>query len=70
MQEMKYRDFFLPLSRLFVFSLFQLLTHPLELHSGIGMGAWNVRLEFSSSTAQDGPAYHYARMAIEEAKKI
>lgn len=51
------------------FRFFQLLTHPLELHSGIGMGAWNVRLEFSSSTAQDGPAYHYARTAIEEAKK-
>lgn len=51
------------------FRFFQFLTHPLELYSGMGMGAWNVRLESASSTAQDGPAYHYARVAIEEAKK-
>lgn len=41
--------------------------HPIELRAGIGVGEWSVQLESKGSTGQDGPAYHKARYAIENA---
>lgn len=46
-----------------------LLVVQAELRAGVGCGAWDVRVEGASSTAQDGTAYHHARDAISYAKK-
>lgn len=48
--------------------LFQMMTHPVELWSGIGIGKWDVVLKNASTTAQDGSSYHHARKAVNEAK--
>lgn len=48
--------------------LFQMMTYPAEVWSGIGIGQWDVVLENASTTAQDGSSYHNARRAINEAK--
>lgn len=58
-----------PMAAYLYLRFFQLLTFPLELHAGIGLGSWDIVIENSSSTAQDGPVYHHARKAIEESKK-
>lgn len=50
------------------FRMFSMLISPVEIRAGIGVGEWNVKIEHASSTAQDGPAYHNARHAIENVK--
>lgn len=45
--------------------MFCMLISPVEIRAGIGVGEWNVKIENASTTAQDGPAYHNARNAIE-----
>ena len=39
------------------------------LRGGMGVGAWETVVQGAPSTAQDGSAYHYARAALEEAKR-
>ena len=51
------------------YRLFSMLIFPIEIHCGIGFGTWDIKVESASSTAQDGTVYHYARNAIDEAKK-
>ena len=46
-----------------------MLIFPIQTHTGIGFGTWDIRVENESSTAQDGTVYHNARKAIDEAKK-
>ena len=46
-----------------------MLIFPVEIHCGISLGTWDIKVESASSTAQDGTVYHYARNAIDEAKK-
>lgn len=49
--------------------LFSMLTFPIQIHTGIGLGTWDIVIENASTTAQDGTVYHNARKAIDEAKK-
>ena len=51
------------------FRLFEMLVKPVKLRAGIGVGEWTIRIENGLSTQQDGPAYHRARYAIDEARK-
>ena len=51
------------------YRLFSMLIFPVEIHCGIGLGTWDIKVDSASSTAQDGTVYHYARKAIDEAKK-
>ena len=51
------------------YRLFSMLIFPVEIHCGISLGTWDIKVESASSTAQDGTVYHYARNAIDEAKK-
>ena len=51
------------------YRLFSMLIFPVEIHCGIGLGTWDIKVDSASSTAQDGTVYHYARNAIDEAKK-
>lgn len=51
------------------YRLFSMLIFPIQIHTGIGFGTWDIRVENESSTAQDGTVYHNARKAIDEAKK-
>ena len=51
------------------YRLFSMLIFPVEIHCGISLGTWDIKVESASSTAQDGTVYHYARKAIDEAKK-
>lgn len=51
------------------YRLFSMLIFPIQTHTGIGFGTWDIRVENESSTAQDGTVYHNARKAIDEAKK-
>ncbi len=46
--------------------LLSLLIYPVQIRAGIGAGEWTVRVEAGGSTEQDGPAYHFARKAIED----
>lgn len=46
------------------FRLFSMLVAPVEIRAGIGVGEWDVIVQNAGSTAQDGPAYHNARRAI------
>ncbi len=52
------------------FRLFEMLMKPVKVRAGIGIGEWTVKVEDGLSTQQDGPAYHKARQAIEEAHKM
>lgn len=49
--------------------LFAHLLFPVRLFAGLGYGKWNIRLMNYSSSAQDGPVYHQARQALEDADK-
>lgn len=60
--------FISPESAYLYFRLFCMLISPVEIRAGIGVGEWNVKIENASTTAQDGPAYHHARNAIENVK--
>ena len=48
--------------------LLQLLMLPAEVRIGLGVGEWSLRVDDELSTKQDGPAYHYARKAVEQLK--
>lgn len=50
------------------FRMFNMLVSPVRIRAGIGVGEWNIRIENASTTAQDGPAYHNARRAVENVK--
>ena len=58
-----------PKSAYLYYRLFSTVIFPIEIHSGIGFGTWDIKVDSASSTAQDGTVYHYARKAIDEAKK-
>ncbi|XOQ42886.1 MAG: SatD family (SatD) [Clostridium sp.] len=62
--------FLSPESAYLYFRLFCMLISPVEIRGGIGVGEWNVIIENASTTAQDGPAYHNARYAIENVKDV
>ena len=61
--------FITPQSAYLYYRLFSMLIFPIEIHSGIGYGTWDIVMNNESSTAQDGTVYHYARKAIDTAKK-
>jgi len=48
------------------YRLFKMLVSPVEIRGGIGTGEWTIQVKGEASTAQDGPAYHLARQAIEQ----
>ena len=58
-----------PQSAYLYYRLFSMFIFPVEIHCGIGLGTWDIKVDSVSSTAQDGTVYHYARNAIDEAKK-
>ena len=58
-----------PKSAYLYYRLFSTIIFPIEIHSGIGFGTWDIKVDSASSTAQDGTVHHYARKAIDEAKK-
>ena len=60
--------FISPESAYLYFRMFCMLVSPVDIRAGIGVGEWNVKIENASTTAQDGPAYHNARNAIENVK--
>ena len=55
---------------LLFFRLLEMLMEPVKIRAGIGIGDWTVKIEKGLSTQQDGPAYHRARVAIEEVYKM
>ena len=57
-----------PQSAYLYYRLFSIIISPIEIHSGIGYGTWDIVMDSESSTAQDGTVYHNARKAIDEAK--
>ena len=57
-----------PQSAYLYYRLFSIIISPIEIHSGIGYGTWDIVMDNESSTAQDGTVYHNARKAIDEAK--
>lgn len=60
--------FISPESAYLYFRMLYMLIFPVEIRAGIGVGEWNVKIDNASTTAQDGPAYHNARNAIENVK--
>ena len=62
--------FISPQSAYLYYRLFSMLIFPIQIHTGIGFGTWDIRVENESSTAQDGTVYHNARKAIDEAKNL
>ena len=57
-----------PHSAYLYYRLFSIIISPIEIHSGIGYGTWDIVMDSESSTAQDGTVYHNARKSIDEAK--
>ncbi len=57
-------------SALIYFRLLELLMRPIKLRAGIGIGECTVMMRNRKSTQQDGPAYHNARKAIDEVKRM
>ena len=55
---------------LLYFRMLEMLMKPVKLRAGIGIGDWTIKIERGFSTQQDGPAYHKARQAIEEAHSM
>lgn len=49
------------------YRMFSIWLHPVEIRAGIGVGGWDVQIDRKGTTGQDGPAYHNARSAIENA---
>ena len=45
------------------------MAYPLEFHAGIGVGDWTTVVANGDTGYQDGSAYHYARKAVEAAKR-
>ena len=59
-----------PISAYLYFRLFSLALGVGKFRCGIGIGAWETRLDSrDDSDAQDGEAYHLARHSIDDAKK-
>jgi len=50
--------------------MLEMLMKPVKIRAGIGIGEWTVKIERGLSTQQDGPAYHKARQAINEAHSM
>jgi hypothetical protein len=48
------------------FRYFNMLTSPVGIRAGIGIGDWSIKTNSQLSTEQDGSAYHNARYAIEK----
>ena len=42
------------------YRLFSMLIFPIEIHSGIGYGTWDIVMDNERTTAQDGTVYHNA----------
>lgn len=57
-----------PQAAFLYFRMFNMFISPVDVRAGIGVGEWSIKVENASTTAQDGPAYHNARRAIEEVK--
>lgn len=57
-------------SAVLYFRLLEIIMKPVQIRAGIGVGEWTVKIQEGMSTQQDGPAYHRARQAIEEAHKM
>ncbi len=49
------------------YRMFSMWLHPVEFRAGIGVGGWDIQIDGKGTTWQDGPAYHNARYAIENA---
>lgn len=49
------------------YRLLEALLFPVKIRGGIGVGEVNIVMPDEGSTYQDGPAYHYAREAIDHA---
>lgn len=49
------------------YRMFSIWLHPVEIRAGIGVGGWDVQIDKKGTTSQDGPAYHNARLAIQNA---
>lgn len=60
--------FFSPEWAYLYFRMLRMLISPVKIRAGIGIGEWDVKIEDASTTAQDGPAYHNARYAIDKLK--
>lgn len=52
------------------FRLFNMLIAPVRVRAGIGVGEWNIKINSNNSTEQDGPVYHNAKYAMENADDI
>lgn len=52
------------------YRMLEIILLPYRIRGGIGYGEWTTRLNSQGSQAQDGPAYHLARTAIDNAKKM
>ena len=50
------------------FRLLRRAVFPLPLHAGFGLGDWTVNVPERDTFYQDGPAFHLAREAVEQAK--
>ena len=57
-------------SALSYFRILEMLVKPVKIRAGIGIGDWTVKIDRGLSTQQDGPAYHKARKAIEDAHSM
>lgn len=62
--------FLSPSAAYLYYRLFCMLIFPVETRAGIGCGSWEVQIEGSGTTAQDGLVYHNARYAIVEAEEV
>ena len=60
--------FYDPLGAYLYCRLLEIHMLPHQIRGGIGTGAWDVKVPSKGSAAQDGPAYHIARKAIELAR--
>lgn len=59
--------FFSPQAAYLYYRLFSICMHPFSIRAGIGVGEWTIRIPDKGTTSQDGPAYHCARNAINNA---
>lgn len=53
-----------PQAAILYYRLLSLILAPLPIRCGIGYGKWDIRIKDGTSSEQDGPTYHYARLAI------
>ena len=62
--------FFDDLAAFLYYRLLEIHLLPHQIRAGIGTGTWNTRVPERGSSAQDGPAYHLAREALERAHAL